>query len=109
MPTPCCPMTLPAVLLSSLLLNSLVLSSSMMMHAFASTVCLPRRVVCRSSVDAAAIVRPRKRSGTVVGACRAKRSLPVASAVAQPLARHGASRRRFSTWWPPCRSAHRRF
>ena len=41
------------------------------------SICLPLRgrVVCRSCVDAAAIARPRKRSGAVVGACRAKRSL----------------------------------
>ena len=39
--------------------------------------CLPPRgrVVCRSSIDATATFRPRKRSGTVVGACRAKHSL----------------------------------
>ena len=36
---------------------------------------LPRgRVVCRSSIDATATFLPHKRSGTVVGACRAKRS-----------------------------------
>ena len=39
--------------------------------------CIPPRgrVVCRSSINTTATFRPRKRSGAVVGACRAKRSL----------------------------------
>ena len=72
-------MTLPAVLLNSLFLNSvgaLGLDDDGRVRLHRS-ICLPPRgrVVCRSCVDATAIFRPRKRSGTVVGACRAKRGL----------------------------------
>ena len=82
-------MTLPAVLLSSLFLNSVVPSGSTMMNTFASTVRFASRLAAVPSAAAASMPPPffrsRKRSGTVVGACRAKRSLwlpHVASAVA---------------------------
>ena len=72
-------MNIQAVLLNSLLLSSGVLSGSMMMDALASALRVASRLAAVSSAAAASMpllfFRPRKRSGTVVGACRAKRSL----------------------------------